>query len=323
MSTTAELALYILSLIGGLGLLVWSADIFIMGATAIALYSKISPLIIGIVIVGCATSAPEYIVSLMATFNGSQGLSFGNILGSNITNISLGLGLPALFSCIVIPKAVARREVNLLLITTILALVLLYQGHFSRLDATLLICIFFSSMAFSIWSARKKYQSSKAPTPQISKGKAILSLIVGISTLIGASQLLVYGATNIAHVLGVSDLMIGLTIVAVGTSLPEIASSCLAVIRNEPEMAFGNIIGSNLFNLLLVLGTIGVISPTNVPVEVIVRDGLTMLTTTILLALFSLGPSPRITRIQGGILVLLYIAYICILIATERGILTI
>ena len=321
METFGELLLYTFCLLSGLMILIWSADKFIMGATAIAMYAQISPLIIGVVIVGFATSAPEYLVSVLAVINGSMGLSFGNVLGSNITNIGLGIGLPAIFSCIILPPTIVKREIPLLILSTILALFLLYRGHFSRLDAFLLLCIFFSSVGFSIWSIRRKYQdkSQQNTLPEISKAKAILWLCLGIICLLSASQLLVYSATRLAQALGVSDLVIGLTVIAIGTSLPEIASSCLAVIRREYEMALGNIIGSNLFNLLLVLGTVGVISPTNIPIEIILRDGITMLIMTLLLFVFSLTKHPRITRTTGSIFVCLYIFYLIVVVLSEKG----
>lgn len=324
MDMMLSLTLYIGCILVGFAILIWAADKFIMGAITIALYAHISPLLIGIVIVGFATSAPEYLVSILAVINGSSGLSFGNVLGSNISNIALGLGLPALFSFIIIPHTVVKNELPLLLLSTIIALFILYDSMFSRLDALLLLSIFCFIMGLSIWIARKKYkvESNQEVTPETTKGKAILWLFIGLVSLVGASQILVYGATNFATMLGVSDLVIGLTIVAVGTSLPEIASSCLAVIRGETDMAFGNIIGSNLFNLLLVLGTTGIISPTKISKEIILRDGMAMLIITILLLLFSLGRNPKITRLKGAMFILFYIGYIIILIATEKGMIT-
>ena len=322
MPVSIAITLYVLCLMGGFILLIWSADKFIMGATTIAVYARISPLIIGIVIVGFATSAPEYLVSLLAVINGSIGISFGNILGSNITNIGLGVGLPALFAPLALSRDIAKKELPLLLISTILALVLLYKGHFSRIDALLLLCIFFSAMLFSIWSTGKKQQhvsKKEEYTPQISKLQAILWLCIGLILLISASQILVYSSIKLAQILGISDLIIGLTIIAIGTSLPEIASSCLAVIRGESDIALGNIIGSNIFNLFLVLGTVGVIKPTDIPIEVITRDGIAMLLMTAMFFLYSLGKKPYITRTKGIILLCMYSIYLFIVILTELG----
>lgn len=321
MPILGESILYILCLLGGFVLLVWSADKFIMGATAIAIYARISPLIIGIVIVGCATSAPEYLVSIIAIINGSTGLSFGNIIGSNITNIGLGIGIPALFSPLIISRDVVKKEIPLLLLATILALFLLYGGHFSRLDAFFLLCIFCSVIGISIVSARRKSKENppKEEKAHISKEQAFLWLCVGLFFLITASQIVVYGATHLAQVLGVSDLIIGLTVIAIGTSLPEIASSCLAVVRGESDIALGNIIGSNIFNLFLVLGTVGVLSPSDIPAEVIMRDGIAMLIMTAILFFFSLGKNPQITRLRGILLVCLYIFYLVFLVCTETG----
>ena len=302
-----------------LAVLIWSADRFVDGAAAAARHFGMSPLLIGMVIVGFGTSAPEMVVSALASWQGNPGLALGNAFGSNITNIALILGVTALLSPITVQSGVLRKELPALLIITVLTAGLLADLHLSRLDAGILLLVFAIIMGWSIWQGRQKtpdtfgYEmEAELVTHPMSLQKALLWLLVGLLLLIASSRGLVWGAVSIAQGFGVSDLIIGLTVVAVGTSLPELASSIAAVRKGEHDLALGNVIGSNLFNTLAVVGIAGMIHPTKVPGEVLIRDLPVMGALTLSLFVFGygfLGRRGRINRIEGGLLVAVFVGY--------------
>ena len=302
-----------------LAVLIWSADRFVDGAAAAARHFGMSPLLIGMVIVGFGTSAPEMVVSALASWQGNPGLALGNAFGSNITNIALILGVTALLSPITVQSGVLRKELPALLIITVLTAGLLADLHLSRLDAGILLLVFAIIMGWSIWQGRQKtpdtfgYEmEAELVTHPMSLQKALLWLLVGLLLLIASSRGLVWGAVSIAQGFGVSDLIIGLTVVAVGTSLPELASSIAAVRKGEHDLALGNVIGSNLFNTLAVVGIAGMIHPTKVPGEVLIRDMPVMGALTLSLFVFGygfLGRRGRINRIEGGLLVAVFVGY--------------
>lgn len=319
------MSIAITSIIVGLFLLVWSADRFVEGAAATARYLGMSALLIGMVVVGFGTSAPEMVVSALAASQGNPGIALGNAYGSNITNIALILGLTALISPIVVHSQVLRRELPILTLISVFAAWQLWDGLLSRWDAVALLLVFAGLMGWTIMQARNKPRDSFADevSDELSQRtmplkRAIFWLIVGLLLLILSSRLLVWGAVEIAHALGVSDLIIGLTIVAVGTSLPELASSLIAARKGEHDLALGNILGSNLFNTLAVVGIAGSISPMVVSADVIYRDVLVMLGLTV--SLFVIGYGFRgqghINRIEAVLLLSAYIAYTAYLIST-------
>lgn len=319
------MSLAIAAVIIGLVLLVWSADRFVEGAAATARYLGMSALLIGMVVVGFGTSAPEMVVSALAASQGNPGIALGNAYGSNITNIALILGLTALISPIVVHSQVLRRELPILTLITVFAAWQLWDGLLSRWDAVVLLLVFAGLMGWTIVQGRNKPQDSFADevSDELSQRsmplkRAMFWLIVGLLLLILSSRLLVWGAVEIAHALGVSDLIIGLTIVAVGTSLPELASSVIAARKGEHDLALGNIIGSNLFNTLAVVGIAGSISPLVVGAEVIYRDVLVMLGLTVSLFVIGYGfrGQGRINRIEAVLLLTAYIAYTSYLIST-------
>ena len=273
-----------LAVIIGLALLVWSADRFVDGAAASAGHFGMPPLLIGMVIVGFGTSAPEMVVSVLAAVQGNPGIALGNAYGSNITNIALILGITALISPIAIQPQIIRREMPVLLAVTVLAVWQLWDGYLSFADgivlsATLVLLMGWTtlrSMKGSDNFARDIADELADSDNKIPLRRALFWLVLGLAILILSSRLLVWGAVVIAQALGVSDLIIGLTVVAIGTSLPELASSVIAARKGEHDIAVGNIIGSNLFNTLAVVGLAAAIHPMPVASEVLARDAAVM-----------------------------------------------
>lgn len=319
------MSLAIAAVIFGLILLVWSADKFVEGAAATARHFGMPALLIGMVIVGFGTSAPEMVVSALASSQGNPGIALGNAYGSNITNIALILGITALISPIAVHSQVLRKELPILTIITLAAAWQLWDGNLSRLDAIVLLLIFAVLMGWTIWQGMQKKtdefgteMEQELDQQQMPIKRAVFWLITGLLLLILSSRVLVWGAVEIATALGVSDLIIGLTIVAVGTSLPELASSVIAARKGEHDIALGNIIGSNLFNTLAVVGIAGSIAPMAVSPELLYRDVTTMMVLTLSLFVFGygFGKQGRINRIEGGILLSAYVAYTVYLITT-------
>lgn len=309
----------LVALLVGLVLLVWSADRFVDGAAATARHFGMPARLVGMVIVGFGTSAPEMMVSALAAYQGSPGIALGNAYGSNIANIALILGITALISPIAVHSQVLRKELPILAAVTALAAWQIWDGQITRLDAWILLAVFAGVMVWMTWQGLRKTEDALdheveeelAAEPMTSR-QALFWTFAGLVLLLLSSRILVWGAVEIAHGLGVSDLIIGLTIVAVGTSLPELASSIVAARKGEHDLALGNIIGSNLFNTLAVVGIAGAIHPLSVGPEVFTRDIMTMSVLT--LSLFVLGRGfggrpGRISRIDGTLLVLAYVAY--------------
>ncbi|EOA6541569.1 TPA: calcium/sodium antiporter [Vibrio vulnificus] len=307
------------AIILGFALLVWSADKFVEGAAASAKYAGMPALLIGMLVVGFGTSAPEMVVSAMAAMDGNPALALGNALGSNIVNIGLILGVTAVISPIVVHSNIIRKEIPLLLLITLLLGGMLWNQTISLMEAFVLLASFFAMVAWSIWSAMRAKKDSLATefeqeldVPQLSKGMAIFWLIAGLVLLIVSSRMLVWGAVNIAQQLGISDLLIGLTIVALGTSLPELAASIVAARKGEHDIAVGNIVGSNMFNSLAVVGIAASIEPIeNIGLEVFWRDWATMLFVTLLLLVTAarFGKKQTITRMEGAALLGCYVVY--------------
>lgn len=309
----------------GLVFLVWSADKFIEGAAVTAKHYGMSPLLIGMLIVGFGTSAPEMVVSALASMQGNPGIALGNAYGSNITNIALILGLTAVISPILVHSQVLRKEMPVLIAITALAAFQLADGQLSRMDAIVLMVVFFMLMGWSVYHGMTGKDDTLGNEMQgevdaysMPLKKAIFWLIAGLVVLVLSSRLLVWGAVDIAVALGVSDLIIGLTIVAIGTSLPELASSLMAIKKGEHDMAIGNVIGSNMFNTLTVVGIAGLISPMAVDPAILRRDVAVMAGLTILLFIFAYGfrGPGRINRIEGGVLLTVFVAYTTYLITT-------
>ena len=318
------MVLALVAIIGGLALLVWSADRFVAGSAVTARHFGMPPLLIGMVVVGFGTSAPEMVVSALAAMQGNPGIALGNAYGSNITNIALILGVTALISPIAVHSQVLRKELPILTLVTALSLWQVWDGEISRLDAIGLLAVFAGLMVWTIWQGMRAKADALGGevTQQLDEqtmplGRAVFWLLLGLLLLIVSSRILVWGAVTIAHSFGVSDLLIGLTIVAVGTSLPELASSVIAARRGEHDIALGNILGSNLFNTLAVVGIAGTISPLAVGAEVLNRDMLVMAALTLSLFVIGFGfrGAGRINRLEGVFLLLSYVGYTLYLVS--------
>lgn len=306
----------------GIVVLVWSADRFVDGAVQVARHYNMPTFLIGMVIIGFGTSAPEMIVSAVSALQGNPQIALGNAYGSNITNIALILGITALMKPILVDKNALTREMPILLAVTALAIVQLYDLSVSRFDAILMLFVFAVVMARNIYNGKRSrvafLENQELIEKKITLGKSVFFLILGLVFLIISSRLLVWGAVSIAHYFGVSDLLIGLTIVAIGTSLPELASSIAAVRKGENDIALGNVLGSNLFNTLAVVGIAGLISPMKADPEILYRDLPIMAFLTLILIpmAFRRQKENRINRISGFILVLCYASYIAFLIVS-------
>ncbi|PLX80543.1 MAG: calcium/sodium antiporter [Desulfuromonas sp.] len=302
----------------GLAVLVWSADRFVEGSASAARHFGMPPLLIGMVIVGFGTSTPEMVVSVLAASQHNPGIALGNAYGSNISNIALILGVTALISPITVHSQVLRKELPILTVVTAIAAWQIWDGKITRLDAIVLLAVFSGLMTWTIWHGLRKKEDTlgsemeqKLEVRVMPIRRALFWLGVGLVLLIASSRVLVWGAVEIAHGFGVSDLIVGLTIVAVGTSLPELASSIIAARKGEHDIALGNVLGSNLFNTLAVVGIAGAIHPLAVGPEVFNRDMLVMVSLTLSLFLVGYGfrGAGRINRIEGGVLLACYIGY--------------
>ncbi|WP_308364379.1 MULTISPECIES: calcium/sodium antiporter [unclassified Microbulbifer] len=315
-----------LAIAAGFALLIWSADRFVDGAAATAKHAGMPPLLIGMVIVGFGTSAPEMVVSAMAALDGSPGLALGNAYGSNIANTGLILGFTALLIPLTMHSRIVRKELPLLLAISCLTGAFLWNDSLERWEALVLLLGFFGLVGWSIFSALRgkgddfgEEMESELEAHPMTLPRALFWLAVGLTLLIVSSRILVWGAVTIAESLGVSDLIIGLTIVALGTSLPELAATVIAARKGEHDIAIGNVVGSNMFNLLAVVGIAGAIAPmSNVPPEVLTRDWPVMVGLTVALFVFGYGfrGQGQINRWGGGVLLLAYIVYNAYLVMT-------
>ena len=311
---------YLASIVFGFALLVWSADRFVDGAASTAKHLGMPSLLIGILIVGFGTSAPEMVVSAIAAYEGNPGLALGNAIGSNIVNIALILGITAIVAPIAVNSKIVKKEIPLLLLIVLFTGYLLLDNTLTLFEGVILLAGFFALVLWSVFAAFRSRGDSFEDQMDIELNEDIMSLKVGIMwlvfgliLLIASSRLLVWGAVGVANSFGVSDLIIGLTIVALGTSLPELAASVIAARKGEHDIAIGNVVGSNMFNLLAVIGIAVIIAPMNsIPLEVLQRDWTIMLLLTIALFVMAYGfkgRNGRINRVEGTILILCYVAY--------------
>ena len=312
--------LYLGAILAGFAILVWSADKFVDGAAATAKHLGMPSLLIGILIVGFGTSAPEMVVSAIAAMEDNPSLALGNALGSNIVNIALILGVTAIVAPITVNSKIVKKEIPLLLLIVLASGYLLFDNTLTFNEGLILLFGFFSLVGWSIFAAIKgkgdaleSEMEDELVEHAMSLKVGIIWLLIGLVLLIASSRLLVWGAVGIAHEFGVSDLIIGLTIVALGTSLPELAASVIAARKGEHDIAIGNVVGSNMFNILAVIGIATVIAPmNNIPFEVLQRDWIVMLALTIALLVMAYGfkgKDGKITRLEGTILIICYVAY--------------
>lgn len=312
-----------LAIMIGLPVLLWSAGKFVGGSAAVANHFGVSPLLIGMLIIGFGTSAPEIIVSVFAAIQGNSGIALGNAFGSNIANILLILGLTALISPIAVRSEIIKKEIPVLLGITFFAAWQLIDMTLSKDDAFSLIGLFILLISWSIWQGIRggKDALSEEYGEELNNDKEpikthVVWLLVGLLTLVASSRILVWGAVEVASFFGVSDTIIGLTIIAIGTSLPELASSLMAVKKGEHDLALGNVIGSNMFNTLAVVGIAGMIQPMTVAADFLYRDVVVMLASTVALFIFCIGirRQGRLNRLEGGCFTAAYVIYTFILI---------
>ncbi len=311
----------VLTLLSGLLLLLWAADRFVDGAATIAAYFRVSPMIIGMTIVSLGTSLPEMIVSAIAALDGNRDLGIGNVLGSNIANVGLVLGMTALLVPFPVRSMTVRREIPVLMLVTALAFVLMADGSLGRMDGMALLA---ATLVLLAWLARISLRDRHDPLAGefeaavaggARPGRAAFFFAFGLIMLFVSSKMVVWGASEIARFLGVGDLLIGLTVVAIGTSLPELVASVACVLKGRADMAVGNVIGSNMFNLLLVLAMPALAEPGAFAPQALLRDFPVMLAFTLALPVvcFALRGRGRVGRVEGGVLVAAYAAYLCLL----------
>ncbi len=315
----------ILWLIVSLAALVWSADKFVFGAAAIARNLGISPLVIGLTIVAMGSSAPEMMVAASASLNGSPNTAIGNAIGSNITNITLVLGLTALLRPMLVASSTMRRELPMVMLTSLLAAWLLWDLQLTLLEGSLLMLGFFATIGGLTYMALKNPDQQDPLVSELEEEipsdvpllRALFWLVFGLGLLIYSSDKLVESAVGIAQYFGISDLVIGLTIIAIGTSLPELAACIASVLKKEGDLALGNIVGSNIFNILAVLAIPGLIAPGTIDASAAGRDMYYMLGVTVLLLIVAgNGKIKEITRVEGGLLLACFVAYQVLLFYT-------
>ena len=302
----------ILSLLIGFALLIWSADSFTDNGARIARIFNISPLIIGLLIFGFGTSAPEMLVSGLAAYDGHPELSIGNAFGSNIFNIGLVLAITAIIYPVTVEKSVLKKEWVFLFLSSLVAGFLLIDGFLSFLDGLILLALLFLFLFYVFIESKKgnrnNIEASEDSTDNQTKSSTWLLLLVSLVILVSSAKLVVWGGTNLALAFGVTDLIIGLTLVALGTSLPELAVAISSALKKQHQMIIGNIIRSNLFNTLGVLAIPGLILPFQIPLEVMSRDYIYMITLTILILVLSF--KLKINRFGGIILLAILASYL-------------
>lgn len=307
--------LNIIFLIAGLVILMYGANLLVDGGAALAHRLKVSSMVIGLTVVAFGTSTPELVVNIVSSVDGSSALAMGNVLGSNIFNILAILGITALIIPLGVKKTTTWIEIPLAAFAAILILILVNgepAGQITRAEGICLLCFFVMFLLYTLALARfgGAGDGEEVDIKNYSSGKSILFILLGLAGLIGGGRLLVNGAVSIAESLGISERIIGLTIVSIGTSLPELATSIIAARKKNADMAIGNVVGSNLFNTFLILGTSATITPLQVP-SGSMTDLITNIIAAVLLFVFIFtGKGRKISRWEGGIFVVLYIVYL-------------
>lgn len=310
--------LNVLFILVGIVLVLWGADRLTDGAVAVAEKMKMPQIVIGLTIVAMGTSMPEFCVSLVSALKGTTDLAVGNIVGSNIFNTLLIVGVSAWVAPMTILKSTVRKDIPFALFASVILLVMCLDGNISRLDAGILFVLFLVFMYVTLKGAKTKDDDTTAKTDSIEDHKkpmatwlSIVWIIVGLACLIGGSNLFVEGATKVAEHIGVSEAVIGLTIVAGGTSLPELATSVVSARKGNSGIAIGNVLGSNVFNILAILGVTGVITPMHLQ-GITMLDLSMMVFSTLLVWLFSFTKY-KIARWEGIVLTIVFIGYMVVL----------
>lgn len=303
--------LHLVLFIVGISILCLGGELFIRGSSSTARIFGIKPLIVGMLVTAFATSSPEFFVSFLATIRKSQDLAIGNIVGSCIANIGLVLGLAALFRPITVRSSILRRELPILFVITLVFFGVCLDFKITRVEGSILLILFGLFIFYCLKNAREE----KGPAPfeatkLSSKPKAFSFLIMGLLGLLSGAHLIVGSAVNLARMIGISQVVIGLTVVAIGTSLPELITSLVASVRGEGDISIGNVIGSNIFNILAIVGIVSLLSP------IVVEPNILYFSLPLLL-LYTLGLAPilktglRISRAEGAILLVSYSFYLC------------
>lgn len=309
-------------LIIGFFLLIKGADIFVDGASSIAKKIGIPSVIVGLTIVSLGTSAPELAVSLISSFNGNNGIAVGNVLGSNLFNTLVVLGGTAIVAPLLIKKSTIKRDYIATLVVTILTCFLIFglvpksENMLSRISGIILLVVCIAYMFILVKAAKKDSVKDEENTSEIKMSKNILLSLIGVVGIVFGGNLVVDSATSIAYALGMSEKLVGLTIVAVGTSLPELVTSIVAALKGENDIALGNVLGSNIFNLVLILGASATISPITVS-GVMLIDFIILIAVTLFigaLIFFNKKEDKRLGRLEGIILVGIYVAYLAYII---------
>lgn len=311
----------ILALFAGILGLLWGADRFVAGSASAARYLGISPMVIGLTVVSVGTSAPEIIVSINAALREAGQLAVGNALGSNLANIGLVLGITALIAPIPVNKQLLREESPVLLLITALAGLCLYNGYLGRGEsiglALLVIPLLILVVKYKKKHPNPDFIDDSEALPELPMPHAALWFAIGLAVLLGSAEITVWGAKSIATYAGISELIIGLTVVAIGTSLPELAASVISALRGHHDIALGNVFGSNLFNLMLVMTSAGAIAPIALGSEVFYRDFLAMAAMTLLMVILAAtalrSRSGRISKAMGLLLLAGYGYYYMLL----------
>jgi len=308
----------------GFVLLAWSADRFVDGAASIARHFRISPMIIGLTIVSLCTSFPEMLVAGLAASEGNSNLGIGNALGSNIANIGLVLGITAMISPLSVQSMTLRREIPVLFLVMFLALALMVDGDLNQLDGVILLT---GLLLMLWWLTRLGLKERDDPLEaefedvipaDMTLKMSVIWFVVGLVVLIISSRIVVWGSVEIAHFFGISDLVIGLTIIAIGTSLPELMASIMGVLKGEDDLAIGNVIGSNMFNILAVLSMPALIHPQEFAPDALLRDFPIMLGFSVALFFMAFGfrRQGRVNRIEGALLAGGFFGYLFLLYMT-------
>ena len=315
-----------LTLVGGLVLLVVGGDLLVRGAVNVARRFNVSPLMIGLTLVGFGTSTPELVTSLQAAAVDSPGIAIGNVVGSNIANILLILGLAALMKPILVDGKALKRDGSMVVIATAACAAAILVGTLSPIAGFAFIA---GLIGYVVYTYRMERGSPAAADVHAHEAETVGStpgglwagiglFVVGLTATIFGARFLVDGAVDLARGFGISETVIGLTIVAVGTSLPELVTSVMAALRNQSDVAFGNVVGSNIYNILGILGITAIVIPVPVPPEIMRLDLWVMIAATALLLVFAVS-GRRITRWEGGVLVALYLAYLALLGTTMQA----
>lgn len=296
----------------GIAIVLWGADKFTDGASSMARRWNVSEMVIGLTVVALGTSMPEFVVSFFSALDGSADMSVGNVVGSNVFNSLFILGASALFISLTLTKKLLTRDILFVIFSSLILVALSIDGEVSRGEGLVLLMCFCMYMFYSFYSSRQDSVASGAESAVYSWGKTILFLVLGISCLVGGGNLLVSSATSLAMSCGMSERVVGLTILAGGTSLPELATSVVAARKGSRGMALGNVVGSNLFNIFFILGTSALICPLRIS-GIGMLDWVALVGSAVIMFVFG-GTGRKITRTEGVVMLGLYLLYMVALV---------